>query len=64
MNTPLLNSVIPSTTIPWPFNCTFWMSNFTDAEGDQVIISVTKTTTASGATGTAWTNCIQVAATG
>lgn len=61
MNSPALISTLTSTTIPWPFNYTFWSSNFTDAEGDQIIISVTKSTTGAG---TAWTNFAQDAATG
>jgi hypothetical protein len=48
MNTPPLSSTFPSTTPPWPFNVTFWASNFTDAEGDPILINCTNTTNSSG----------------
>ena len=41
MNNPPISLIIPSTTIPWPFNYTFYKNNFTDLEGDTFTISCT-----------------------
>lgn len=50
MKTPLLSSTIPQTRIPWAYNYTFWYQNFTDDEGDTILIDCvtpTRTTNAS-----------------
>lgn len=48
MKSPAISMTITPTTIPWPFNFTFWYSDFTDDEGDSFFIDCnTKSTTAS-----------------
>lgn len=54
MISPAISMTMTPTTIPWPFNYTFWYADFTDDEGDSFFIDCSAKTTTSTLGSTSW----------